>query len=80
MKIDATDAETHVIFEDNEDLGIDYKGVIAGELFTVYSGKVDITIYNGADRGPLDFQMAFSGATSTALAAAITLLSTSLLF
>ena len=38
VQVDATDAETHVIFEENEDLGLEYHGAIPGELFTIYRG------------------------------------------
>merc|ERR1711981_1183123 len=76
VKIDATAGVARVIFDNTSYLGIEMEGAQIGDVITVESGITEILIFNGAETGPLTFDISFSGASTliagaTALAAAI---------
>ena len=62
VTIDATDGVARVIFENNNNLGIDNVPIDVGDVFTVKAGKVDLVIFNGDEKGPISFDISFSGA------------------
>ena len=66
VKIDATEGVARVIFENSNYLGIEMEGnnkPEVGDVITIGEGDTkEITIYNGAESGPLTFDISFSGA------------------
>ena len=65
VKVDATEGVARVIFENSRYLGIEMEGKSpdVGDVITISEGDVQsITIYNGAETGPLTFDISFSGA------------------
>lgn len=72
VKIDATTGVARVIFDNTSYLGIEMEGAQIGDVITVESGITEILIFNGAETGPLTFDISFSGAS--ALLAGATLL------
>ena len=76
VKIDATTGVARVIFDNTSYLGIEMEGAQIGDVITVESGITEILIFNGAETGPLTFDISFSGASTllagaSALAAAL---------
>ena len=70
MKVDATAALARVIFDNPSFLGIEDDKAQIGDVITVESGIREILIYNGAESGPLTFDISFSGATTLLAGAA----------
>ena len=73
MKVDASEGVARVIFENSQYLGIEMDGMKpdVGDVITVKEGDVqEITIYNGAETGPLTFDISFSGASQLLAGAA----------
>ena len=70
MKVDATAALARVIFDNTSFLGIEDDKAQIGDVITVESGIREILIYNGAESGPLTFDISFSGATTLLAGAA----------
>ena len=70
VAIDATEGVARVIFDNTNQLGIDYDDVNIGDVITIESGIANIEIYNGAEKGPLTFDISFSGASYMSLGAA----------
>ena len=67
-----------VTFKNSDYLGIEWSGAKVGDVITIPEGEVAvIPIYNAADKGPLTFDITFSGASY--ILAAVSAL-TSLLF
>ena len=62
--MDATAALARVIFDNTSFLGIEDDKAQIGDVITVESGVREILIYNGAETGPLTFDISFSGAAS----------------
>ena len=62
--MDATAALARVIFDNTSFLGIEDDKAQIGDVITVESGIREILIYNGAETGPLTFDISFSGAAS----------------
>ena len=77
VRIDATQSVARVIFDNTQELGIEYPLDI-GKVLTVENGVLEIQIYNGADKGPLTFDVSFSGAA--ALASSMSLAAAGLLY
>ena len=80
VELDATAGVARVIFDEVSYLGIQGaggKGI--GEVITVKSGIKKITLYNGAESGPLTFLISFSGAVTTAVTLATTVLVSSMM-
>lgn len=63
MNLNATKGVARVIFDETSFLGVeaDYR---MGDVMTFETGEHDITIYNGAETGPITFLISFSGATA----------------
>lgn len=72
VNVDATKGVVRVIFDETSFLGVeaDYR---MGDVLTFETGKHDITIYNGAETGPITFLISFSNAASLTAAAISTL-------
>merc|ERR1712166_157389 len=68
VHIDATKGVARVIFDETSFLGVetDYR---MADVMTFDSAEHDITIYNGAETGPITFLISFSGASTLASAA-----------
>lgn len=82
MKVDASEGVARVIFENSRYLGIEMEGASpeVGDVITVKEGDVQsIVIYNGAETGPLTFDISFSGAYKL-LAGAATMAAVALSF
>ena len=62
MKVDATAGVARVIFDNTSYLGIEDEKAQIGDVITVETGIREILIYNGAETGPLTFDISFSGA------------------
>ena len=65
IKVEALDTVARVIFDGNsvESLGILLPDYIKGQPYSVEPGKsVSIAVFNGGDRGNLNFDISFSGA------------------
>ena len=65
VRIDASQGVARVIFENSRYLGIEMEGAKpdVGDVITIGEGDVqNIVIYNGAETGPLTFDISFSGA------------------
>ena len=63
IKVDASEGVARVIFENSNYLGIEWDGAKVEEVISINEGDVaEITIYNGAENGPLTFDISFSGA------------------
>ena len=63
VKIDASEGVARVIFENSNYLGIEFDGRKINEVITIPQGEdAIIPIYNGAENGPLTFDISFSGA------------------
>ena len=62
VKIDATAGVARVIFDNTSFLGIEEDKAYIGKVITVETGIREILIYNGAETGPLTFDISFSGA------------------
>lgn len=60
-----------MIFDETSYLGIDGIDAKIGDVITFDSGENEITIYNGAETGPLTFLISFSGAVATAVTASV---------
>ena len=60
MKLDATNGVARVIFDNTSFLGIEDDKAQIGDVITVETGIREITIYNGAETGPLTFDISFS--------------------
>ena len=73
IKIDATAGVARVIFDNTSFLGIEESGYEIGEVITIEEGITEILIYNGAETGPLTFDISFSGASALIAGAAATL-------
>ena len=78
VKIDATAGVARVIFDNTSYLGIEEESAQIGDVITVESGVREILIYNGAETGPLTFDISFSGATT--LIAGVTALAATMAF
>ena len=63
VKLNAENGVARVIFDNTSFLGIEADYGI-GEVITVETGVREIVIYNGAETGPLTFDISFSGASS----------------
>ena len=73
MKIDATAGVARVIFDNTSFLGIeDESNYQIGDVISIEEGIKEIKIYNGAETGPLTFDISFSGAAK--LIAGVTVL------
>ena len=70
MKVDATAGVARVIFDNVSYLGIEEENYQIGDVITVASGIRAILIYNGAESGPLTFDISFSGAAALITGAA----------
>ena len=82
VKVDASEGVARVIFENSRYLGIEMEGKNpeVGDVITVKEGDVQsIVIYNGAETGPLTFDISFSGAYQL-LAGAATMAAVALSF
>ena len=66
-----------VIFSNTQYLGIEYNAEI-NDVITIESGVTNILIYNGAEEGPLTFDLSYSSA-ATVMASAAAIASTMLL-
>ena len=65
IKIDATEGVGRVIFKNTSVLGIEWDGAEIGDVISIAEGEIaEIPIYNGAQTGPLTFDISFSGAGS----------------
>ena len=63
VKIDASEGVARVIFKNSNYLGIEWDGAEVGSVITIPESEVaEIAIYNGAETGPLTFDISFSGA------------------
>ena len=72
VKLDATNGIARVIFDNTSFLGIEDDKAQIGDVITVETGIREITVYNGAETGPLTFDISFSKASAlTAGAAAL---------
>ena len=63
VKIDASEYLARVIFDNVSFLGINYSGAKIGDPITFESGKHTIWLYNGAESGPVTFEISYSGAS-----------------
>lgn len=71
IKIDATEGVGRVIFKNTSVLGIEWDGAEIGDVISIAEGEIaEIPIYNGAQTGPLTFDISFSGAGSLMAGAA----------
>jgi len=74
VRIDATEGVARVIFKNSNWLGIEWEGKgtrEVGDVITIPEGEtVEIPIYNGAETGPLTFDISFSGAFNLLVGAA----------
>ena len=70
VKVDAQAGLARVIFDNTSFLGIEDDKAQIGDVITVESGIREILIYNGAESGPLTFDISFSGAASLLAGAA----------
>ena len=66
IKIDASDYLARVIFDNVSYLGINYDGAKIGDPITFEGGKHTIWLYNGAESGPVTFEISYSGASQLA--------------
>ena len=66
VKIDARDYLARVIFDNVSFLGIEYSGAKIGDPITFEEGLHTIWLYNGAESGPVTFEISFSGASQIA--------------
>ena len=66
VKIDASEYLARVIFDNVSFLGINYDGAKIGDPITFDSGKHTIWLYNGAESGPVTFEISYSGASQLA--------------
>ena len=64
VKIDASEYLARVIFDNVSFLGIEYKGAKIGDPITFEGGQHTIWLYNGAESGPVTFELSFSGAST----------------
>ena len=65
IKMDATEGVARVIFKNSNYLGIEWDGAEVGDVITIPEGETaEIEIYNGAETGPLTFDISFSGAST----------------
>ena len=81
ISIDATNGVARVIFANQPSLGIETPGITLGDVFTVENSIEEIVLYNGNEKGPLTFDISFSGASMiTATAASAALLAAHLSF
>ena len=81
MTVDATEGVARVSFLNQNNLGIENIPIDVGDIFTVKTSKVDIIIFNGNEKGPISFDISFSGAELlTAGAASVAALLTYLSF
>ena len=82
VEVNAERGVARVIFDEVSYLGIQGAGgKKIGEVITVRQGTIrEITIYNGAETGPLTFLISFSGAVSTAVTLAAAAVTSALLF
>lgn len=63
VKVDAVEGVARVIFKNSRYLGIAYEGKEINDVISIEQGSsAEITIYNGAETGPLTFDISFSGA------------------
>ena len=63
IEVDASAYTAHVLFEEQQDLGIMYNGYRYGEFITVEQGtKLDITVYNGNKENEIEYKFIFAGA------------------
>ena len=72
IKVDATKGVARVVFDygvTNSKLGMIWEGYKVGDVITFESGVSEITIYNAAESGPLEFDVSFSAAASILAAA-----------
>ena len=82
VRVNATDAVARVIFENSNYLGIemDGKSPEVGDVITIPETSVaEILIYNGAENGPLTFDISFSGAVQQLMAFVATVALTAIL-
>ena len=72
IKIDATEGVARVIFENSNYLGIEWDGnPEVGDVITILEAETaEILIYNGAETGPLTFDISFSSASTLIAGAA----------
>ena len=83
IKVEGKDTVARVIFDGNqvENLGILLPDYIKGQPYSVESGKsVTIAVFNGNERGNLEFDISFSDAhivAASAIGLALGLLATS---
>ena len=63
ITIDATEGVARVIFSNTNQLGIERQNTNIGDVITIMSGTEDITLFNGNEKGPLTFDISFSGAS-----------------
>ena len=81
VTVDATEGVARVSFLNQNNLGIENIPIDVGDIFTVKTSKVDIIIFNGNEKGPISFDISFSGAELlTAGAASVAALLTYLSF
>ena len=66
VKINANEYLARVIFDNVSFLGIEYSGAKIGDPITFESGLHTIWLYNGAESGPVTFEISFSAARQLA--------------
>ena len=67
MMIDATNAVARVTFSGTNSLGVLYPGYVMGEPITIKRGDIKyITVYNGSQKGSVQFTVTFAGAATLA--------------
>ena len=66
VTLNAEDGVARVIFDNTSYLGIEDDKAQIGDVITVETGIRQIVIYNGAETGPLTFDISFSGASTFA--------------
>ena len=63
VEIDATDFIARVIFSNTNQLGIERPNTNIDDVITIKGGVEEIVLYNGNEKGPLTFDISFSGAS-----------------
>ena len=63
VTIDATEDVARVIFSNTNQLGIERQNTNIGDVVTIKGGVEEIVLFNGNEKGPLTFDISFSGAS-----------------
>ena len=68
MMLDATNAVARVTFNGSNNLGVLYPGYVMKTAITINKGDIKyITVYNGMQKGSVQFSVTFSGAAQLAM-------------